>query len=87
MSGKKRGPKPRYEEEDVLEAMAVYFYEHMVVRKEDLSVFTVDPVSQCSISQVQPDAENADQPSFSVWIVSGKRTADCCCGKPDHRDL
>ena len=36
MSGKKRGPKPRYEEEDVLEAMAVYFYEHMVVRKLSL---------------------------------------------------
>ena len=44
MSGKKRGPKPRYEEEDVLEAMAVYFYEHVVVRKEDLSVFTMDAI-------------------------------------------
>ena len=44
MSGKKRGPKPRYEEEAVLEAMAVYFYEHVVVRKEDLSVFTMDAI-------------------------------------------
>ena len=55
MSGKKRGPKPRYEEEDVLEAMAVYFYEHMVVRKEDLSVFTMDAI----YDDIQHDASQS----------------------------
>ena len=55
MSGKKRGPKPRYEEEDVLEAMAVYSYEHMVVRKEDLSVFTMDAI----YDDIQHDASQS----------------------------
>ena len=55
MSGKKRGPKPRYEEEDVLETMAVYFYEHMVVRKEDLSVFTMDAI----YDDIQHDASQS----------------------------
>ena len=55
MSGKKRGPKPRYEEEGVLEAMAVYFYEHMVVRKEDLSVFTMDAI----YDDIQHDASQS----------------------------
>ncbi len=55
MNGKKRGPKPRYEEEDVLEAMAVYFYEHMVVRKEDLSVFTMDAI----YDDIQHDASQS----------------------------
>ena len=55
MSGKKRGPKPRYEEEAVLEAMAVYFYEHMVVRKEDLSVFTMDAI----YDDIQHDASQS----------------------------
>ena len=55
MSGKKRGPKPRYEEDAVLEAMAVYFYEHVVIRKEDLSVFTMDAI----YDDIQHDASQS----------------------------
>lgn len=55
MSGKKRGPKPRYEEDAVLEAMAVYFYEHVIVRKEDLSVFTMDAI----YDDIQHDASQS----------------------------
>lgn len=55
MSGKKRGPKPRYEEEAVLEAMAVYFYKHVIVRKEDLSVFTMDAI----YDDIQHDASQS----------------------------